>query len=152
MKRRPGGFAITPYGFPLRLQSGVIGRDDLAQSVGPHSLRKCTQTLAAIVSEPSRMHARTAQWTKLTVTEILVWRSPPNGDRMCLSHLSHQFRPNVRGTTLANNSDSQFACPRRGRKHLSREVARRTVLTLEWPELVQIGRCKVCWLPTTANK
>ena len=46
----------------------------------------------------------------------------------------------------------QFACPHRGRKRLSREATLRTVLALEWPELVQIRRCKVRWLPSTANK
>ena len=49
-------------------------------------------------------------------------------------------------------SDSQFAGSHRGRKHLSREAIRRTVLALEWPELVQIGHCKVRWLPNIANK
>ena len=49
-------------------------------------------------------------------------------------------------------SDSQFASSHRGRKCLSREATRRTELALGWPELVQIGRCKVCWLPSTANK
>ena len=28
----------------------------------------------------------------------------------------------------------------------------RTILALEWPELVQIGRCRVRWLPSTTNK
>ena len=46
----------------------------------------------------------------------------------------------------------QFACPHRGKKRLSHEATLRTVLALEWPELVQIGRCKVRWLPSTANK
>ena len=76
-------------------------------------------------------------------TELLAWRSPPNGDRRCPSHLSHHFRSNVRGTTLYSISDSQFAGSHRGRKRLSREATKRTVLALEWPaELVQIGRCK----------
>ena len=49
-------------------------------------------------------------------------------------------------------SDSQFAGPHRCRKRLSREATRRTLLALEWPELVQIGCCKVRWLPNAANK
>ena len=46
----------------------------------------------------------------------------------------------------------QFACPQRGRKRLSREAILRTELALEWPELVQIGRCKVQWLPSCVKK
>ena len=49
-------------------------------------------------------------------------------------------------------SDSQFVGSHRGKKRLSREATKRTVLALEWLELVQIGRCKVRWLPDTANK
>ena len=37
-----------------------------------------------------------------------------------------------------NNPDSQFPGPNPGRKCLSRRVARRTVLALEWPEMIQI--------------
>ena len=46
----------------------------------------------------------------------------------------------------------QFEIPQRGRKRQSREATLHTVLALEWPELVQIGRCKVQWLPKDANK
>ena len=46
----------------------------------------------------------------------------------------------------------QFPVPQRGRKRQSREAILRTELALEWPELVQIGRCKVRWLPSDANK
>ena len=46
----------------------------------------------------------------------------------------------------------QFACPQRGRKRLSREATLHTELALEWPDLVQIGRCKVQWPPSDANK
>ena len=89
---------------------------------------------------------------QITEYRTLAWRSPPNGDRRCPSHLSPHVSSNVRGTTLTDNSDSQFACPQRGRKRLSREAILRTELALEWPELVQIGRCKVQWLPSDANK
>ena len=37
----------------------------------------------------------------------------------------------------------QFPVPQRGKKRLSCEAILRTELALEWPELVQIGRCKV---------
>ena len=107
---------------------------------------------AAILSEPIRMHARTAKVDKTYRTKLLAWRSPPNGDHKCPSHLSHHVRSNVRGTTLDSISDSQFAGSHRGGKCLSREATKHTVLALEWPELVQIGRCKVRWLPYTANK
>ena len=103
------------------------------------------------VSRAGCTHAQQSGQCRLQ-SRILAWRSPPNGDRRCSSHLSHQVRPNVRGTTLTDNSDSQFVCPHRGRKRLSREAILRTELALEWPELVQIGRCKVQWLPRTANK
>ena len=46
----------------------------------------------------------------------------------------------------------QFAVPQRGRKRLSREATLHTVLALEWPELVQIGRCKVRWLSSDVKK
>ena len=82
----------------------------------------------------------------------LAWRSSSNGDRWCSSHLSHQCRSNVRGRSLVSISDSHVACPHRGRKRLSREATLRTLLALEWPELVQIGRCKVRWLPSIENK
>ena len=49
-------------------------------------------------------------------------------------------------------SDSPVRIPQRGRKRLSRGATLHTELALEWPELVQIGRCKVQWPPRTANK
>ena len=36
-------------------------------------------------------------------------------------------------------------------KRLSREAILHTELALEWPDLVQIGRCKVQWPPSNAN-
>ena len=120
---------------------------------GPSQSKDSHADVAAIASEPSQMHTRTAKWTmQITKDRILAWRSPPNGNRRCPSHLSHQVRPNVRRTTLIDNSDSHFACPHRGRKRLSREATLHAILALEWPELVQIGRCKMQWLPRTANK
>ena len=141
---------------PLRIsdamQLGLVGRYDCSGAVGPHKSKESRTDAAAIASELSRMHTRTALWTKITEYRILAWRSPPNGDHRCPSHLSPHVRSNVRGTTLTNNSDSQFTCPQRGRKRLSREATLHAVLALEWPELVQIGRCKVQWLPNDANK
>ena len=52
----------------------------------------------------------------------------------------------------AASPSPQFPVPQRGRKRLSREAILRTELALEWPELVQIGRCKVQWPPTDLNK
>ena len=46
----------------------------------------------------------------------------------------------------------QFTIPQRGRKRLSHEATLYAVLALEWPELVQIGRFKVRWLPSAAKK
>ena len=103
---------------------------------GPSQSKDSHANAAAIASEPSRMHTRTEQWTNKLQCRILAWRSAPNGDRRCPSHLSRQVRPNVRGTTLTDNSDSQVPVPQRGRKRLSREAILRTELALEWPELV----------------
>ena len=49
-------------------------------------------------------------------------------------------------------SESPVRIPQRGRKRLSRGATLHTELALEWPELVQIGRCKVQWPPTDLNK
>ena len=49
-------------------------------------------------------------------------------------------------------SESPVRIPQRGRKCLSRGATLHTELALEWPDLVQIGRCKVQWPPTDLNK
>ena len=54
-------------------------------------------------------------------------------------------------TSCTASPSPQFACLQRGRKRLSREVILHTELALEWPDLVQIGRCKVQWPPSDAN-
>ena len=141
---------------PANFHCDAVGRSRqgrlILDAVGPHSRRNRMQTRWRLrVSRAGCTHAQQSGQTVQNY-RILAWRSPPNGDRRCPSHLSHQVRPNVRGTTLTDNSDSQFACPHRGRKRLSREATQRTVLTLEWPELVQIGRCKVRWLPSATKK
>ena len=140
---------------PAKFRCDAVGRSRqgrLLRCGGPSQSKESHADAAAIASEPSRMHTRTTLWTNLQNYRILAWRSLPNGDRRCPSHLSHHGRSNVRGTTIYSISDSQFAGSHRGRKRLSRETTRRIVLALEWPELVQIGRCKVRWLPNAANK
>ena len=81
-----------------------------------------------------------------------------HGDRpqMAIADVHHTCHIiQIKCTRKHNHTASpspQFACPQRGRKRLSREAILRTELALEWPELVQIGRCKVQWLPNDANK
>ena len=76
----------------------------------------------------------------------------PYGDRRCSSHLSHRSGQMYEDKHYTASPSPQFACPQRGRKRLSREATLHTELALEWPDLVQIGRCKVQWPPRTANK
>ena len=83
---------------------------------------------------------------------LLAWRSPPNGDRRCSSHLSHHQVKMYEEHKCTASPSPQFALPQRGRKRLSREATLHTELALEWPELVQIGRCKVQWLPNVVKK
>ena len=139
----------------LRISDSIlVGRsrqERLFTVGGPSRSKESRVDAVAITSEPNWMHSRTAQWT-IQNYRILALQSPPSGDRRCPSHLSPHVRSNIRGTTLTDNSDSQFPIPQRGRKRLSREVILHTELALEWPELVQIARCKVQWLPRTANK
>ena len=122
---------------------------------GPSQSKESRVDEVAIASEPSWKHNAHSTKDNLQNVRIrlsLAWRSSSNGDHRCPSHLSHQCRSNVRGRSLYSISDSHVACPHRGRKRLSREATLRTLLALEWPELVQIGRCKVRWLPNAANK
>ena len=85
------------------MQSGVVGKDGCSDAVGPQQSKESHADAAVIASEPSRMHTRTAKWTNVQNYRILAWRSPPNGDRGCPSHLSHHCRSNVRGTSLYSN-------------------------------------------------
>ena len=140
---------------PAKFRCDVVRRSRqgrLLRCGGPSQSKESHADTAAIASEPSRMHTRTTLWAKIIEYRILAWRSPPNGDRRCPSHLSPHVRSNVRGITIYSISDSQFAGSHRGKKRLSCEATRRTVLALEWPEIVQIGRCKVRWLANAANK
>ena len=123
---------------------------------GPSQSKESRVDVVAIASEPNwtlNAHSTRDNSQKLQNVRLsLAWRSSSNGDRRCPPHLSHQCRSNVRGRSLYSISDSHVACPHRGSKRLSREATLRTLLALEWPELVQIGRCKVRWLPNDANK
>ena len=122
---------------------------------GPSQSKESRVDVVAIASEPNwtlNAHSTVDNSQNYRFRLSLAWRSSSNSDRRCPPHLSHQCRSNVRGRSLYSISDSHVACPHRGRKRLSREATLRILLALEWPELVQIGRCKVRWLPTDANK
>ena len=75
----------------------------------------------------------------------------PYGDHGCSSHLSHRSGQMYEDKHCTASPSPQFTVPQRGRKRLSREAILRTELALEWPDLVQIGRCKVQWPPSDAN-
>ena len=92
----------TPCEIPTLQQSGVVSRDDCTVAVGPHSRRSQCTDAAAIASEPNP-DARAHSTVDKTDYRLLAWRSPPNGDRRCPSHLSHHVRSNVRGTSLYSN-------------------------------------------------
>ena len=141
---------------PLRIsdsmQSGVSGRDGCTQSVGPHKSKNHVQARRrSRVSQSGCTHAANGGQTdyKEQDTRMAI---APYGDRRCSSHLSHRSGQMYEETTLIASPSPQFEIPQRGRKRLSREATLHTVLALEWPELVQIGRCKVQWLPSDANK
>ena len=119
--------------------------------MGPHGRRSLRTAAAAIASEPNpdaHMHSSVDK----TDYRILAWRSPPNGDRRCSSHLSHHQVKCTRKHNHTASSSPQFEIPQRGRKRLSREATLHTELALEWPELVQIGYCKMQWPPKDINK
>ena len=85
----------------------------------------------AITSEPIRMHARTAKG------QLIIEQSYSHGDRpqMAIAGIHHTCH--ITSDQMYEEqhyiaiSESQFAGSHRGRKHLSREVARRIVLALE---------------------
>ena len=143
---------MHPLRISAAMQSGVVGRDDCSGAVGPHKSKNRMQTRRR--SRVSRAGCTHAQQVDKQITEyrILAWRSPPNGDRRCSSHLSHRSGQMYEDKHYTASPSPQFTVPQRGRKRLSREATLHTELALEWPELVQIGRCKVQWLPRTANK
>ena len=141
---------------PANFRLDVVGRSRQGRLIrcgGPSQVEESHANAAAIASEPSRMHTRTAQWTyNLQNTGY------SHGDRphMAIADVHHTCHiGQVKCTRKHNHTASpslQFPVPQRGRKRLIREATLHTELALEWPELVQIGRCKVQWLPRTANK
>ena len=141
---------------PLRIsdsmQSGVSGRDGCTQSVGPHKSKNRMQTRRRL--RMSRAGCTNAQQVDKQITEyrILAWRSPP----MAITDVHHTCHlmsgQCTRKYKCTTSPSPQFACPQRGRKRLSREATLHTELALEWPDLVQIGRCKVQWLPSGVKK
>ena len=140
---------------PAIFHCDAVGRSQqvrLLRCGGPSQVEESHANAAAIASEPSRMHARKAQWTNRLQYRILAWRSPP----MAIADVHHTCHiisgQCTRKHKCTASPSPQFACPQRGRKRLSREATLHTELALEWPELVQIGRCNVQWLPRTANK
>ena len=140
---------------PLRISdAAAVGRSRQGRLLsygGPSRSKDSRAVAAAIASEPSP-DAHTHRPVDNTDYRLLAWRSPPNGDRRCSSHLSHHQVKCTRKHKHTTSPSPQFAIPQRGRKRLSREATLHVVLALEWPELVQIGRCKVRWLPNTTNK
>ena len=80
------------------MKAGVVGRDDCTGAVGPQGRRNRNADAAAIASEPSRMHARTAQWTNKLQNagyshgDRPLWRS-----QMFITPVT-SFQVNVRGT------------------------------------------------------
>ena len=140
---------------PLRIsalmKAGVVGRDDCTSAVGPQKSKNRVQMRRrSRVSRAGCTHAQNSGQYRLQ-SRILAWRSPPYGDRRCSSHLSHRSGQMYEDKHYTASPSPQFACPQRGRKRLSREAILRTELALEWPDLVQIGRCKVQWPPSDAN-
>ena len=85
----------SPHAFFRFNEVGRSRQGRLFSSGGPSQSKESRTDVAAIASEPIRMHTRTAKWTKSYSNRILAWRSPPNGDRRCPSHLSHHVRSNV---------------------------------------------------------
>ena len=151
-KRWTSGLGAPPANF--RSDEGGRSRQGrLYWCGGPSQVEESRTDAAAIASEPSRMHTRTAKWTsRLQKIQDTCMAIAPYGDRRCSSHLSHRSGQMYEDKHYTASLSPQFACPQRGRKRLSREATLHTELALEWPELVQIGRCKVQWLPRTANK
>ena len=139
---------------PANFRLDAVGRKRqgrLYSVGGPSQVEGSYANAAAIASEPSRMHTRTAQWTNSLQYRILAWRSPP----MAIADVHHTCHiisgQCTRKHKCTASPSPQFACPQRGRKRLSREATLHTELALEWPDLVQIGRCKVQWPPSDAN-
>ena len=141
---------------PLRISAAAaVGRSRqgrLNTCGGPSQSKDRNADAAAIASEPIRMHSRSKTVDKQITIQDTRMAIAPYGDRRCSSHLSHHQVKCTRKHNHTASPSPQFAIPQRGRKRLSREATLHAVLALEWPELVQIGRCKVQWPPTDLNK
>ena len=144
---------------PLRISgAAALGRKRqgrLYTCGGPSRSKGSHAVAAAIASEPSpdALTHSTVHWTnRLTRMQDTRMAIAPYGDRRCSSHLSHHVRSMYEDKHCTASPSPQFACPQRDRKRLSREATLHAVLALEWPELVQIGRCKVQWLPSGVKK
>ena len=151
-KRGSNGMVDHPLQNSAAMQSGAVGRDGCSDAVGPHSRRSCMQTRQQ--SRVSRAGCTHAQQSGQMYRII----GYSHGDRPQMAiagvhHICHITAGQMyEEHHYAAISDSQFAGSHRGRKRLSHEAPRRTILALEWSELVQIGCGKVRWLPNTANK
>ena len=142
----------SPPTFSPSMKSGVVGRDGRSVAVGPHNRRSHVQMWQR--PRVSRAGCTNAQQSGQTYR--ITGYSHGDRPQMAIAGVHHtchiaagQMYEEHHYTTI---SDSQFAGSHRGRKRLSREATRCTVLALEWPELVQIGRYKVRWALNAANK
>ena len=140
---------------PANFRLDAVGRKRqgrLYSVGGPSQVEGSYANAAAIASEPSRMHTHRTVDKQITEDRILAWRSPP----MAIADVHHTCHiisgQCTRKHKCTASPSPQFACPQRGRKRLSREATLHTELALEWPDLVQIGHCKVQWPPRTANE
>ena len=142
---------MHPLRISASMKAGVVGRDGCSGAVGPHRSKNRMQTRRR--SRVSRAGCTNAQQVDKQITELqtLAWRSPP----MAIADVHHTCHIKsgqcTRKHKCTASPSPQFACPQRGRKRLSREATLHTELALEWPDLVQIGRCKVQWPPSDAN-
>ena len=76
-KRGSSGMVDAP---PANFRSDEGGRSRQGRLYwcgGPSQVEESRTDAAAIASEPSRMHTRTAKWTNSQNYRILAWRSPP---------------------------------------------------------------------------
>ena len=151
-KRWASGSRCTPYEFPTRLRSGIVGRTvvQLQWALTRWRIRMQTRRRSR-VSRAGCTHTQNSGQTDYNA-------GYSHGDRphMAIADVHHTCHIiQIKCTRKHNHTASpspQFVGPQRGRKRLSREAILHTILALEWPELVQIGRCKVQWLRSDANK
>ena len=142
---------MHPLRISASMKAGVVSRYDCSGAVGPHkSKNRMQMRRRSRVSRAGCTHAQNSGQTDYN-SRILAWRSPP----MAIADVHHTCHiisgQCTRKHKCTASPSPQFACPQRGRKRLSREATLHTELALEWPDLVQIGRCKVQWPPSDAN-